>query len=203
MTYGSCTCRTFRTRLSSPVYPSVPAQHSRTLIPVSPPKIVVVGAGAFGGWTALELLRRGAQVTLVDAWGPGNTRAELGRRDPRDSGDVWQPGDLHANGDPGARALARVRPHLPDRVAGMTGVLWMLRRDDAFAAASVAAFRAERHPIDVLSVAAARRRYPQINFDGSRRCSLSLRPATCSLVVRADTSPPGWSPREARMSPVR
>lgn len=31
------------------------------------PSIVVVGAGAFGGWTALHLLRKGAKVTLVDS----------------------------------------------------------------------------------------------------------------------------------------
>ena len=37
--------------------------------------VAVIGAGAFGGWTALYLLRRGAQVTLLDAWGPGNSRA--------------------------------------------------------------------------------------------------------------------------------
>ena len=41
-------------------------------------KVVVVGAGAFGGWTALFLARRGARVTLVDAWGPGNSRASSG-----------------------------------------------------------------------------------------------------------------------------
>ena len=41
-------------------------------------RIVVVGAGAFGGWTALELRRRGARVTLIDAWGPGNARASSG-----------------------------------------------------------------------------------------------------------------------------
>src|SRR5258708_38704997 len=40
--------------------------------------VVVVGAGAFGGWTALHLRRRGARVTLVDAWGPGNSRASSG-----------------------------------------------------------------------------------------------------------------------------
>src|SRR5215467_12149049 len=40
--------------------------------------VAVVGAGAFGGWTALHLLRAGAQVTLVDAWGPGNSRASSG-----------------------------------------------------------------------------------------------------------------------------
>ena len=32
----------------------------------------------FGGWTALHLLRRGARVTLLDAWGPGNVRASSG-----------------------------------------------------------------------------------------------------------------------------
>src|SRR5262245_40044761 len=40
--------------------------------------VAVVGAGAFRGWTALNLLRRGAKVTLVDAWGPGNSRASSG-----------------------------------------------------------------------------------------------------------------------------
>src|SRR5207249_417507 len=42
------------------------------------PHIVVVGAGAFGGWTALFLRRQGARVTLLDAWGPGNSRASSG-----------------------------------------------------------------------------------------------------------------------------
>ena len=43
-----------------------------------PMRVAVVGAGAFGGWTALELQRRGSRVTLVDAWGPGNARASSG-----------------------------------------------------------------------------------------------------------------------------
>ena len=42
------------------------------------PQIAVIGAGAFGGWTALELVRRGARVTLIDGWGPGNSRASSG-----------------------------------------------------------------------------------------------------------------------------
>jgi glycine/D-amino acid oxidase-like deaminating enzyme len=40
--------------------------------------VVVVGAGAFGGWTALALLRAGMRVTLIDAWGAGNSRASSG-----------------------------------------------------------------------------------------------------------------------------
>ena len=44
----------------------------------SRPHIAVIGAGAFGGWTALHLLRRGARVTLLDAWGPGHSRSSSG-----------------------------------------------------------------------------------------------------------------------------
>src|SRR5262244_4612391 len=40
--------------------------------------VIVVGAGAFGGWSALQLLRKGAKVTLLDAWAPGNSRASSG-----------------------------------------------------------------------------------------------------------------------------
>jgi glycine/D-amino acid oxidase-like deaminating enzyme len=40
--------------------------------------IVVVGAGAFGMWTALNLHRLGANVTVVDAYGAGNSRQTSG-----------------------------------------------------------------------------------------------------------------------------
>lgn len=42
------------------------------------PEVAVIGAGAFGGWTALHLRRMGARVTLVDAYGPGNSRSTSG-----------------------------------------------------------------------------------------------------------------------------
>jgi hypothetical protein len=44
----------------------------------TPFRVAVVGAGAFGGWTPLHLRRAGAEVTLIDAWGPGNARASSG-----------------------------------------------------------------------------------------------------------------------------
>jgi hypothetical protein len=40
--------------------------------------IVVIGAGAFGGWSALYLRRRGFRVTLIDAWGPAHSRSSSG-----------------------------------------------------------------------------------------------------------------------------
>ncbi len=43
--------------------------------PTSPaPEIVVIGAGAFGGWTALYLQEMGLSVTLVDQYGLPGTR---------------------------------------------------------------------------------------------------------------------------------
>jgi glycine/D-amino acid oxidase-like deaminating enzyme len=40
--------------------------------------IIIVGAGAFGGWSALHLLRAGYKVILIDAYGPGNSRSSSG-----------------------------------------------------------------------------------------------------------------------------
>jgi sarcosine oxidase len=42
------------------------------------PEVAVVGAGAFGVWTALHLVEAGARVTLLDAYGAGNPRATSG-----------------------------------------------------------------------------------------------------------------------------
>jgi sarcosine oxidase len=39
---------------------------------------VVVGAGVFGAWTARYLQASGASVAIVDAYGPGNSRASSG-----------------------------------------------------------------------------------------------------------------------------
>jgi sarcosine oxidase len=42
------------------------------------PDIVVIGAGSFGAWTALNLRELGANVTLVDTYGPGNSKSTSG-----------------------------------------------------------------------------------------------------------------------------
>lgn len=41
-------------------------------------RVVVVGAGAFGGWTAMRLAQSGAQVTLVERWTPGHALSSSG-----------------------------------------------------------------------------------------------------------------------------
>jgi sarcosine oxidase len=40
--------------------------------------VAVIGAGAFGGWTAYWARKLGASVALIDAYGPGNSRSTSG-----------------------------------------------------------------------------------------------------------------------------
>ena len=46
--------------------------------PAARRRVVVVGSGAFGGWTALNLARSGADVTLIEAWAAGHPRSSSG-----------------------------------------------------------------------------------------------------------------------------
>src|SRR5438132_2667343 len=96
----------------------------------SKPHIAVIGAGAFGGWTALYLLRGGARVTLLDAWGPGNSRAASGgeTRIIRGTYGPAQPYTRMA-----ARALKLWKEHEKQwkrQVFYRTGVLWMARNGE-------------------------------------------------------------------------
>ncbi len=130
------------------------------------PHIAVIGAGAFGGWTALNLLRSGARVTLLDAWGPGNSRSSSGGESRvirhsynkaiyvemvKRSLELW-----HEANEQWDRPLLHV-----------SGVLHMRRADSTInldgrgfllTAASV--------PFELLSHDELLRRYPQINLNG-------------------------------------
>lgn len=64
----------------SPIAGAIPAPRTTPLRRKSgqAPDVVVVGAGSFGMWTALNLVRLGATVTVVDAYGPANSRSTSG-----------------------------------------------------------------------------------------------------------------------------
>lgn len=57
-----------------------PAERPRTPLVRSgaAPDVIVVGAGVFGLWTSFYLNRMGADVLLLDQYGPGNSRATSG-----------------------------------------------------------------------------------------------------------------------------
>ena len=129
------------------------------------PRVIVFGAGAFGGWTALELVRRRAAVTLVDAWGPGNVRASSGG-ETRIIRAAYGARTIYTR--MAARALHRGRAHDAQFQRGLfrrTGVLWMFGAADPFMTASVTALTNEGVPLEQIAVNQARRRFPQIDFD--------------------------------------
>lgn len=126
--------------------------------------VAVIGAGAFGGWTALYLLRSGARVTLVDAWGPGNSRASSGgeTRVIRGTYGPEQPYTKLA-----VRALELWKQHERQwnrQLFFPIGVLWMAGSDDAFERGSVPLLKDAGVPFEELSAKDLSRRWPQINF---------------------------------------
>ena len=137
---------------------------SKKRVRATDPRVAVVGAGAFGGWTALELVRRGACVTLVDAWGPGNARSSSGG-ETRVIRAAYGTRAIYTR--LATRALRLWRDHNSTFQRGFfkrTGALWIFGRDDTFGRSSSATLRAEKLTMERLTMREARRRYPQILF---------------------------------------
>jgi monomeric sarcosine oxidase len=175
----------------------------------APMNVLVIGAGAFGGWTALELVRRGARVTLIDAWGAGHVRGSSGG-ETRVIRAGYGSRAIYTR--MAARALVRWREH--DERFGRafykrTGALWMIGKDESFGRATVAALRAEGVAFDELSPAGARRRYPQINFSGvtsalfEPEAGFLLARRACEHVVERVVAEGGEYLQAAVASPVR
>jgi len=129
--------------------------------------VAVVGAGAFGGWAALYLLRKGARVTLIDAWGAANSRSSSGgeTRVIRGTYGPEQPYTAMA-----ARALKLWRHNerrWKHRFVHRIGVLWMAAdNDDAWEGGSIEKLKNAKIPYERLSRRALSKRWPQINFEG-------------------------------------
>src|SRR5215207_7552520 len=129
--------------------------------------VVVVGAGVFGTWTAHHLVERGAEVTVVEAYGPGNSRSNSGDetrilrcgygRDTRYSelahGSLEQ---WHALDD---RAGAGALWHA-------CGVLWLAAGRDEYTNATQRSLEERGDRCEVLDAAELRRRFAEIDAGG-------------------------------------
>jgi len=130
--------------------------------------VVVAGAGAFGGWTAFQLLQRGARVTLLDPWGPGHARGtSSGESRVLRAGY----GGKTIYTEWAWRALAlwkrwQQQWHTPLFVP--SGVLWLCAKEDDYVRASLAALRQGKIPYERLSSRELARRYPQVRLEGIR-----------------------------------
>jgi glycine/D-amino acid oxidase-like deaminating enzyme len=164
----------------------------------SKPHIAVIGAGAFGGWTALHLLELGAHVTLLDNWGPGNSRASSGgeTRIMRGTYGPNQPYTALA-----ARAFklwGKYENRWKHQLLHRTGVLWMVSsKDDDYERGSLALLREEHIKFQQLSTAQMKKRWPQINFSDVRwgifesECGYLDARVSCQMVVDAFTGAGG------------
>ena len=134
--------------------------------------VVVIGAGAWGGWTAYYLRQRGARVTLVDAYGAGNSRSTSGDETrgirssygDRTSGELWTPW---------ARAAiqrwrdfdAEWAPTFRTRFFHTTGDVIMRAAEEPFITRTLELWKANGVVHEVLNGDEARRRWPVIKAD--------------------------------------
>jgi sarcosine oxidase len=133
-----------------------------------PISVAVVGAGAFGGWTALHLLRSGANVTLIDSWGPGNSRASSGG-DTRVIRGIY--GGNRRYVELTARSFAlwwENEARWQRRLYHRTGALWMFPGDDGYARSTLPIMREIGLEVAELTPTDADARFPQIDFTGIR-----------------------------------
>src|SRR5947207_14573339 len=127
------------------------------------PLITVVGAGALGAWIALYLLRRGARVILLDAWGAANSRSSSGG-ETRILRCTYGPNQPYSRMAARAAQLWTEHEKLWSRqLLHRTGVLWMARTgNDQFERASLHTLGNAGVDYQELHVEELRKRWPQI-----------------------------------------
>jgi monomeric sarcosine oxidase len=145
-------------------------------------RIVVVGAGAFGGWTALNLAESGAEVTLIEAWDPGHPRSSSG-------GETRVIRHLYSNplyARMARRSLAlfgQAEREWGERLLHPTGVLFMGQSAGSeYVESGTAALRDEGITFEQLDPDALARRWPQI--DPNRIEQAVLEPQSGYLLAR-------------------
>ena len=146
---------------------------NRTAIITGMPRssdVVVVGAGAFGAWTAWHLRRAGHTVALVDAFGAGHSRASSGgesRIIRMGYGDRTLYSRWALESLPQWKKLLADAGR-PDLFRG-TGVLWLGHEDDPHV--DVTARTLDRLQVVTESLGAAdlRPRFPALDFTGITR----------------------------------
>jgi len=128
--------------------------------------VAVIGAGVFGSWTAHHLQQQGHRVTLVDAWGPANSRASSGG-ESRLTRAAYGKDAIYTrmaiDSLPQWKALSAVSG-LPIFIP--CGILFFFPTEEPYVRDSIAAHKRFGLPTDVLGQAEMARRFPMIDFSG-------------------------------------
>src|SRR5689334_1621482 len=130
--------------------------------------VAVIGAGVFGAWTAYWLRRAGARVVLVDAYGPGNSRASSGG-ESRMIRLGYGPDEIYTRSAQRSLELwkelfAEVGPHAAPPFQN-TGILWLARDQDAYCEAVLSTLQTVGARFEKLDRDALGHRFPQLNPD--------------------------------------
>jgi sarcosine oxidase len=136
--------------------------------------VVVIGAGVFGAWTAHHLAQAGARVTLVDAYGPGNSRSSSGD-ESRILRCGYGPDEIYSRFAQRSREQwceldARNDSGLP--LWHPCGVLWMAPAGDTYMAETLATLQRGHYSVELLDQSSLRARYPHLDADDVARAML-------------------------------
>jgi sarcosine oxidase len=127
--------------------------------------LVVIGAGTMGAWTALQAVRGGRRVALVDAFGAGSPRATSGD-ETRISRASHRLDRFYVRWSREAREeWITFGDEVGEQSFVQAGVVWFAHRDDGFEATSLATLREMDVPAERIAVDEAARRWPQVAFD--------------------------------------
>ena len=125
--------------------------------------VVVVGAGVFGAWTAYRLRLEGASVLLIDAYGPGNSRASSGG-ESRIIRLGYGPDEIYSRSAQRSMALWQQLFEKTESFFENTGMLWLAGEHDAYCEATLATLQRLNANFERLDRAELVRRYPQLEF---------------------------------------
>src|SRR5882757_2506788 len=126
--------------------------------------VAVVGAGVFGAWTAYQLSRAGAEVLLIDAYGPANSRASSGG-ESRIIRMGYGPDAIYTR--MAQRSFSLWTKFFADvgqpQLFQPTEVLWLAREHDSYCDATLENFKQNNVKFERLDRDELARRYPQLD----------------------------------------
>ena len=128
-------------------------------------ELVVVGAGTMGAWTALQALRGGRRVTLLDAYGAGHPRATSGD-ETRITRASHGPDEFYVGWSRAARQdWIAFGDEVGQQCFVQAGAVWFAHQEDGFEAVSVETLGRLGIPVERLTPEEAAARWPQIATD--------------------------------------
>ena len=129
--------------------------------------IAIVGAGVFGTWTAYLLQRTGAKVILIDAYGPGNSRASSGG-ESRIIRLGYGPDELYTRSSQRSFPLWReLFEQTSESLLRQTGVLWLAHETDSYCESTLSTLQTVGANYERLTREDLTKRYPQIDLGES------------------------------------